>query len=89
VLRLVSHYRGLLKKSVSIQVVNECKWMSLPKVILLDRANSVNRSHIGLDAENFQTQAGSFFNHLVCMIGVLWRYGVRFPLYITRNVLLG
>lgn len=61
--------------------------MSLPKVILFDRANGVDRSHIGLDAENLQTQTGSFLNHLVCMIGVLRGHSIRLPLDITGNIL--
>lgn len=61
----------------------------LPKVILLDRANGVDRSHVGFDTKNFQTQTGSFLDHLVCMIGVLRRHGVRLPFDITGDVLSG
>lgn len=61
--------------------------MSLPKVILFDRANGVDRSHIRLDTENLQTQTGSLLNHLVCVIRVLRRHGIRLPLDITGNVL--
>lgn len=59
-----------------------------PKVILLDRANGVDRRHIGLDTEDLQAQTRSFLNDLVGMVGVLWWHGIRLPLDIGRNVLV-
>ena len=60
----------------------------LPKVILLDRSNSVDRSHIGLDTKNLQTQTSTFLNHLVRVVCVLRGHGVRLPLDIGGNILV-
>lgn len=69
-------------------------WLSLaslyeysPKVIFLDRADGVDRRHVGFNTKDLETQTGSLLNHLVGMIGILRRHGIRFPLDVTRNVL--
>lgn len=61
----------------------------LPKIILLDGANGIDSSHVGLDTEDLQPQTGSFLNHLIGMISVLRRHGVRLPFDIGGNVLIG
>ena len=70
--------------------VSRFKWDRpghLPKEILLDCANGIDRSHVGLDTKNLQTQASSLLNHLVCMVGVLLGHRIRFPLDIRGDVL--
>lgn len=61
----------------------------LPKIILLDGANGIDSSHVGLDTENLQPQTGSFLDHLIGMISVLRRHGVGLPLDIGGDVLIG
>lgn len=60
----------------------------LPKIILLDGANGIDSSHVGLDTENLQPQTSSFLNHLIGMISVLRRHGVGLPLDIGGDVLI-
>lgn len=58
-----------------------------PKVIFLDRADGIDRRHVGLDTEDLETQTGSLLNDLVRMIGILRGHGIRFPLDVARDVL--
>lgn len=58
-----------------------------PKVIFLDRADGVDRRHVGLNTKDLEAQTGSLLNHLVGVIGILRRHGIRFPLDVARNVL--
>lgn len=86
-LQFVSHYKGL-SRDPHQYLCHGSILHHLPKIVFLDGSDGVNRSHVGLDPKNFQAQTGSFLDHLVCMVGILGRHGVRFPLDVGRNVLV-
>ena len=86
----MSHYKGLLTETAleNITCTEHCS-SDLPKIILLDGANGIDSSHVGLDTEDLQPQTGSFLNHLIGMIGVLRRHSVGLPFDIGGDVLIG
>lgn len=75
------------REEISVRERKLLGWKHSPEVVLLDRADSVDRRDIWLDTEDLEAQAGAFFDHLVRVIGVLRGYCVRFPLDVGGNVL--
>lgn len=88
VVQLVSHYKGLWGIQVRKCTLEQGQ-TNIPKIILLDSANGIDSSHVRLDTQDLKTQAGSFLNHLIGVVSVLWRHGVRLPFNIGGNVLVG
>lgn len=88
VVQLVSHYKGLWEVQVKKCTLEQGE-NNIPKIILLDSANGIDSSHVRLDTQDLKTQAGSFLNHLISVVSVLWRHGVRLPFDIGGNVLVG
>lgn len=88
-LRFVSHSNGLWEHLRQYQgQSNKDKPGYVPEEILLDRANGVDRSHVWLNTQDLEAQAGALLDHLVCMIRVLLRYCIRLPLDIRGDVLV-
>lgn len=78
---------GCGEVEISIRI-DQSRSGHVPKEILLDGADGIDRSHVGLDTQNLQAQAGSLLNHLVCVIRVLLGYRIRLPLDIRGDVLV-
>ena len=90
VLQLVFYYRGLSGEfALASDYFNDVclRSCSLPKIVFFDSANGINCSHVRFDAQNFESQARAFLDHLIGVVCVLRRDSVRFPLDIRGYVL--